>query len=92
MEVNLDKDSAATMADTCDRVLGRYAEHHHSWGQRRYRVDYVLGDYWTEYATTPHEETAKVLAGILLRTGRKVRISRTHECIELGVPVSPDAK
>lgn len=58
-------------------------------GKQGFRVDYVLGEYWTEVGTTRYEHHAKFLAQALLKEGKTVRISKTFECMEVGEAITP---
>lgn len=70
-------------------LLGQYNPSHHSHGGTRFRVDIVVGEWWAEYATAPHETFAKEIARSLLKEGKKVRLSKLHDCIQLGTPIEP---
>lgn len=62
------------------------------WGNQRFQVDYVVGEWWSEYATAPNKDNANKIAVELLRQGKTVRVSRVCECIELGNPMEPSHK
>ncbi len=56
-----------------------------------YQVDYTVLEWWSTYATCPHEQFANEIAAMLLSRGETVRVSEIPYDIKLGPTQIPKA-